>query len=274
MNNISKEVIPVLLGGDLNAYSMAIAFAEAYGCKSYCFARERLAVCDLSLFIELNVVPGLDDCNVAVPALIEFAKSHKNDKLILIPCADWYVEMLEYARDRLSDYYFFHIPDFKIWRAVTDKASFIKLLDKYGIPRPKTEVFESQMKNLDVRCKNMRPPFVVKPSDSSLYWRNRFEGMKKVYFAHSLDEAGKIGEKIFSSGYTGKILVQEKIGAHDIESEPIASVVTVYLGSDSKVKRAVLGDVLLEEKGITSRGNYSAIVTRPLDSISKKLLTI
>lgn len=267
-----KKVTPVLLGGDLNAYTMAASFADACGVVSVCFARDRLAVCNLSSFIELIAVPDLDDVNVAVPILIRFAEERCGEELILIPCADWYVEMLEYARDKLDKYYYFHIPKFEIWRTTSDKATFISIMDKYGIPHPKTEIFDKEMRELEQKGCRMTPPFVLKPSDSTEYWRHKFEGMKKVYFPESLDEARRIGEKIYSSGYMGKILLQEYIGAENSEHRADASVLTVFMNSSAKAVRAVLGDILLEELGTTSRGNYSAIVTREIDSLSHKLI--
>ena len=178
MNNKYEKITPVLLGGDLNAYSMAMSFADAFGVVSEAFAKERLAITDLSSYINLHTVRGLDDCNIAVPELLRFAKSRKNDRLILVPCADWYVEMLEYARDALTGHFYFNVPDFEIWRAVSDKSSFMHLMDKYGVPHPKTEIFDSKFTDFQKRGIKMRPPFVLKPADSSEYWRNPFAEMK------------------------------------------------------------------------------------------------
>jgi hypothetical protein len=50
------------------------------------------------------------------------------------------------------------------------------------------------------------------------------------------------------------------------------SVLTVFLTPDKRAVRAILGDVLLEENAHSARGNYSAIVTRKLDTISKQLI--
>lgn len=273
MDKTNEYILPVLLGGDLNAYSMALSFKKKFGIASEVFARDKLAVTELSSFINLHVVESLDDCNSAVPALVEFALKHRDKKLILIPCADWYVEMLEFARDALSEYYFFHIPSFEIWRAVSDKSSFTALMDKYSVSHPKTEIFDEKFTDFQKRGMKMRPPFVLKPADSSEYWRNKFEGMEKVYFPSSLDEALKIGQKIYSSGYSGKLLLQERIGAHN-GADAESSVLTTYSDMNGRVKAAVLGDVLLEERGRTSRGNYSAIITKPLDEISYRLINM
>ena len=271
MENKNERITPVLLGGDLNAYSMATSFADAYGVVSEVFSREKLAITDLSSYINNHTVEGLDDLEVAVPLLLSFAKSRVGERLLLVPCADWYVEMLEYAADALTGHFYFNIPSFEIWRAVSDKASFTALMDKYGIPHPKTEIFDSSFKDFQRRCIGMRPPFVLKPSDSSEYWRNPFPDMQKVYFPTSLGEAKRIGEKIYASGYSGKLLLQEYISGEGAEAAS-ASTLTVYMSKKGKAVRAVLGDILLEELGPTARGNYSAIVTRALDPLSYALI--
>lgn len=274
----NKILTPVILGGDLGAYSMARAFGEATGFASYIFARERLALCDYSAFTIPLVVKGLDDPNVAVEALIEFARLHENEMLILVPTADWYMEMLEYSRDVLEEYYCFFIPEFELWRALTDKVSFYQLLREADITYPKTAVIgENDIDTLYELTKGIKPPYVLKPSDSSLYWKTPFSGMQKVYFPYSLDEARYYCKMIFNSGYTGKLVIQERLFEINTEGElrePSASVLTTFSNSEGKVIRAVMGDIALEEIGPTSRGNYSAIITRGLDAFSLKLISL
>ena len=265
--NKKQNIIPVLLGADLGAYSMAVSFALAGVKPSVVLGRDKLALSSTSSLVRAYVIRGLDDCDTAVPELIRLSSDAENSRLILVPCADWYMEMLQYARDALTGHYFFMIPPFEVWRAVSDKASFTVLLDKFGINHPRTEIFDRDLSKLMERGSALSPPFVVKPSDSSEYYRHKFKGMKKVYFAHSLDEAGRIMEMIYSSGYGGRMLLQEYVN-----SNGRASVLTVFIGGDGRAKRAVVGDILLEETAPGARGNYSAIITRPLDAISYKLI--
>ena len=75
MTDKYEKITPVLLGGDLNAYSMAMSFADARGEVSEVFARERRAVADLSSYINFHTVKDLNDCNVAVPELLFFLQS-------------------------------------------------------------------------------------------------------------------------------------------------------------------------------------------------------
>jgi D-aspartate ligase len=264
-----RKIIPVLLGADLNAYSMARAFFEAEGVRCHLFARERLAISALSRFSEMHVVPGLDDPDVAVPALMEFGRARADADLLLVPCADWYAEMLEYSRDKLRGHFYFNIPDFEVWRAVSEKASFLSLLAKLNISAPISAVVRSG--SFEAALSRVPAPYVVKPADSTEYWRFRFEGMKKVFFPKTRAEALEAIRKIESSGYRGRILIQERIGASE---KPKSSVLTTYSTSDGRVVRAVLGRILLLEKGDTSFGNYAAIVTEKLDETSRELIAL
>ncbi|MBE6634803.1 MAG: hypothetical protein E7617_01195 [Ruminococcaceae bacterium] len=274
MKTSNEDFIPVILGGDLNGYSMAMSFAARYGVVSHVFARDRLAITDSSAFVRLHTVKALDECDAAVPALMKFADEHKGQRLLLIPCADWYIEMLEYARDALNGRFFFHIPSFEVWRATSDKSVFIEIMDRYGIPHPKGEAFRSDLHDFQRRCSYLRPPFVVKAADSDEFWRNSFPGMEKVYFADSLDEVRNIGKIIFGSGYQGKLIVQEYVGNNNGAHPPYSSVLTTYSDSRGRVIRAVLGDVILEELSPTARGNYSAILTRRPDDITQKIISM
>ena len=145
------------------------------------------------------------------------------------------------------------------------------ILDEYAVPHPKTALIDALTDSPERECRGMKPPFVVKPSSSSVYWRFPFENMKKVYFAYTLAEASRICRRIFESGYSERVLIQEFIGSSpSVGAE--SSVLTTFSDSNGTVLRAVLGDVLVEERGDTSFGNYSAIATRALDEVSYKII--
>ena len=182
MINENKLITPVILGGDLGAYSMARAFAESLGVISYVFARDRLAICDCSVFTKLIVIKDLDKPDVATSVLIEFAKEHNEEALILVPTSDWYMKVLQYSRNDLSDY-FFYIPDFKLWESLSDKSKFYEVLSEYGIDYPKSiTCSEETIDSIAEKIAGLKQPYVLKPADSSLYWKYPFEGMKRFIF--------------------------------------------------------------------------------------------
>ena len=83
MNLSSKDVLPVLLGGDLNAYSMAASFARL-GIRSVAFARRALPIVKDFKYVDLHIIEALDDCNTAVPELIRFAEQRQEKRLLII----------------------------------------------------------------------------------------------------------------------------------------------------------------------------------------------
>ena len=143
MQSHKRKIIPVLLGADLNAYSVALAFFEAYGVKSHAFARYRCGATENSNFIKTHICSGIDDVRIAVPELLKFAEQNPGCKLFLIPCADWYVDMLESAKEKLMGIYNVHIPEREMFYRLSDKHRFYKEMKRAGIPYPEYEVFYS-----------------------------------------------------------------------------------------------------------------------------------
>ena len=260
-------MIPVLLGGDLNAYSVALAFREAFGVVSHAFVRYRCGATEGSSFIKTHLCSELDDPAVAVPELLKFAAERAGYDLYLIPCADWYVSMIERSKALLSGVYKIHVPDINSWRTLSDKGGFYSAMKKAGIPYPEYTLLKKREKPSVKTLGEMNYPLVLKPADSTEYWRHRFLGMEKVYFPESPREAAVIISKIVDSGYDGDIILQKQIGKGRDNR-----VLTTFSDAEGKVVRAVLGQVVLEETGKTSIGNHSAIVTRPLDKISYSLI--
>ena len=261
------KIVPVLMGGDLNAYSVALAFCEAYGVISHAFTRYRCGATENSKFIKTHICPGFADMNVAVPELLKFAAENSSAELFLIPCADWYVSMLENVRDILSKSYNVQIPDKNIWDKFSDKCDFYEAARRSGIPYPEYVSFKYGDVTSEEKIRLIPFPAVIKPSDSTEYWKHPFFDMRKVYFPKSCNEAQNIIEKIFASGYNKRIILQRKVGNNYTNK-----VLTTFSDSSGKVVRCVYGDVVLEEIGKTSFGNHSAIITVPLDEICFKLI--
>lgn len=262
-----RNIIPVLLGADLNAYSVALAFRDFFGVTSHVFARYRCGATENSKFITTHIDAGLCDVSIAVPELLKFAAENNGAELFLIPCADWYVEMLMRARSQLGGIYSIYLPEMNIWRTLSDKSSFYELMKKYEIPYPPAFSFGKEDKLSRNKIESFGFPAVIKPSDSTEYWNHGFPGMRKVYFPESFSESEVIIKKIFDSGYNKKVIFQKKIG-----NEYGNRVLTTFSDSRGKVVRAVLGEVILEECGKTSQGNHAAIITRPLDELSFELI--
>lgn len=269
MKNSPRNILPVLLGGDLNAYSVALAFREEYGVTSHAFVRYKCGATENSSFIKTHVCTELGEVKTAISVLLRFAAENTGAELFLIPCSDPYVRLLQEIKEHLSGLYRIDIPQIDLWRRLSDKASFYKLLSDVGIPYPDCVVFTSKEDITEEKLGIMEYPAVLKPSDSAEYWRYPFPDMRKVYFPKNKETAKRIAEQIFDSGYSKAVILQKKIGSRESNR-----VLTTYSDKSGRVVRAVLGEVVLEECGKTSYGNHSAIITRPPDEICFALIEL
>lgn len=88
----NKKIIPVLLGADLNCYSVARAFHEAYGVMSEVFGKCNLGTIKYSKFINFHLIDKDITDSALTDKLIDFAKEHAGSSLFLVGCTDDYAE--------------------------------------------------------------------------------------------------------------------------------------------------------------------------------------
>ena len=262
-----NAIIPVLLGADLNCYSVARAFHEAYGVKSYAFGRYTLGATKYSKIIDFTVVEDLCDDRVMLDTLIHFAKAHPDGHRILVGCTDAYADLIIENQSTLREYYFCPCPDKKTAEKLISKDLFYRMCEKYGIDYPDTVVIENQEQQDKLASLPFSYPVIIKPASSICYWQHPFEGMKKVYRAQTQKEAEKIVSTIFSSGYDSSIIVQDLIPGDDSGM----FVLTCYSDRNAKVKMMCMGHVLLEEHTPKGIGNHVAIVTEYHESVMEKM---
>lgn len=256
------DIVPVLLGADLNCYSLARAFHEEYGVKCYAFGKYELGVTKKSRMIEFHAVSQLDHADVCLRTLRDFAEKRKEETLLVMGCTDEYAEFLIDHREELEDLYLVPYMKKELKEGLIDKADFYESCEKFGIPYPKTAIFSSvpDVRALTEDALEFGYPLIVKPSSSIEYWRHPFEGMQKVYFADTPESAQKIIRTIYESGYDRRIVVQKMVPGGDAHMR----VLTVYSDKNCHVKMMCMGHVLLEEHTPKGRGNHAAIIVEPL----------
>lgn len=269
MLDLKNDLVPVLLGADLNCYSVARAFYEEYGVISHAFGKYSIGATSHSKIVRFYPVSNLDNIEICVKALRDFAESREDKILILIGCTDEYSEFIIDNKARLEDKYIIPYIDSELKSHLVDKASFYELCDKYEIPYPRTCVVSSAEKKdaLTEEKLGFSYPIVVKPSSSIEYWRHPFENMKKVYFSASAEETEEILSKIYESGYDRRVILQDTIPGGDSDMR----VLTVYSDRNAEPKMLCLGHVLLEEHTPKGRGNHAAIITEKALPICEKI---
>lgn len=261
---MTPEICPVLLGADLNCYNIARAFHMAYGVKSHAFGRYAVSATKYSKIVDFHAVSDIDSDETMLRVLGDFADAHPDARLILFGCTDDYAAMIIRNRDKLPRYTCPY-PPLSLFGSISKKAEFYEQCDRFGIPYPKTLVLtgRAEAEALAPEKLGFGYPVIVKPSSSVDYWKFPFDGMKKVYIAKTPDEASEIIDRIYSSGYPQKMIVQEYIPGGDEHMR----VLTSFSGADGKVRAMCLGHTMVEEHTPKGLGNHAAIVTEKLSSL-------
>ena len=260
-----KKIIPVLLGADLNCYSVARAFHEAYGVKSYAFGRYALGTTKYSKIVKFHIVEDVDTKEVLLPTLEKFAEEHDDALLILIGCTDAYADLIIENKDILSKRYFCACPRADLAKKLISKEAFYEMCVKHGMDFPKTVIVKNLTETDKFDSLPFSFPIILKPSSSIRYWQNPFDGMKKVYKVDTPEEAKRIAETIFASGYDDSLIIQDFIPGDDSRMY----VLTAYCDQNAKVKMMCLGHVLLEEHTPKGIGNHVAILTEYREELMK-----
>ena len=141
----SQPFIPVVFASDINTYSVARAFYEAYGVKTRVFGKFPTGPSYNSKITYFSANPEMDKKEVLLPALTEFANKHKKKKILAIGCGDSYVATLSQVKDQLPANVIAPYIDFSLMDSLQQKERFYELCDKHGIDHPATVIFRKGM---------------------------------------------------------------------------------------------------------------------------------
>ena len=267
---MSKKFFPIILGSDENAYATARCINDEYGIIPLCLCSKPLVQTERSKILTLKAVKDFDKPEVFVTALLSELKAHEGDgKIIVIPCADYYTELL------VRNYHFFEgrianrFISAELLDCIITKDGFYSICEKHGLNYPQTVICDYEDR-LNV-CKSLpfNFPIVMKPenSNASEYLHCDFDGKKKVYFLKSEQEYLRIITAMNKAGYEGKLILQKLIRGGDTTS----FVINSYSGLDGKVRFMCMGQSLLEEYAPHMLGNYAGIMSVSVPELYKQV---
>ena len=266
MENIdAPEVLPVILGGDIGAYSLARAFHEAYGIVPLVLSQADCHMCGDSSILVNRVVPHLERPAVLLSTLANTAERFGNRPLLLLGCGDWYVRLIVENRAVLEKSFIIPYIGEDLLNRLTEKDRFYALCAEVGVPVPRTVVFDASADGDDPATVTLPFPFpvVAKPASSAAYHYADFPGKQKVFFLRDATELRATLAAVQSSRYEGKLLIQETIPGDDTSMR----ILTTYSDRDGKVRFASFGQTLLEDMRPMGVGNPLAIVSRTDETI-------
>lgn len=256
--------LPVIIGADINAYSLARSFHEEYKIKSLVISMLKTKIISKSRIIENRVYEGLENEDVLIKTLIEIGEEFKGKKkLIVLGCGDWYVRILIENKKKLEKYYIIPYINEDLLNEIVLKDKFYDICERLNIPYPDTFVYNCKQENeLDF---DYDYPIIAKPANSALYHYAKFEGKKKVFRLKSREELDTVLKNLETSSYDYKFLIQDCIPGGDDKMR----VLNCYCDRNSKVKFAALGHVLLEEHTPSAIGNPVVVINEVNNDIVK-----
>lgn len=260
---------PVVLGGDIGAYSLARAFHDGYGVRSTVVSAVRSALVSHSRVLEHVAEPGLGDPDTAVTTLHRIADDRRaagdTARPLLLASADRLVRLLVERRDRLEDRFLVPYPAADLLARVTDKAEFAGLCADAGVPHPDTVVVDvpdtpdpaTVAGAIERAVARIAFPAVVKAASTVAYESARFEGKRKVFVLATPADLADLLARLAAAEWRGRVVVQDRIPGGDDGMR----ILSCYSDARGRVRYAAFGHVLLEEHAPTALGNPAAILT-------------
>lgn len=266
---VKKRFLPIIIGTDMNCYTMSISFHEEYGIKPIVVGKAPIPYTTGSTIIEkFHYTDTIDDKDRFIPYLKELAKEYHQyyEELLLIGTNDTYVTFIINNKEALSEDFVFSYIDKEWVPKLFLKKNFYRLCAEHGLDTPLTFFYS---------CKEEAPfseevpfPLIVKPSNGIEYYKHPFDGMQKVYKIHSYEELHRVIEKIKKSGYTDELIIQDYIPGDDTYMWDSV----YYANSDAKPQLISFAQVVLQEPTKTGVGNYTALIVRDNKKMMDKLI--
>ena len=236
-----QPFVPLLLGADINVYSMARAFHEAYGVRTIAYGLYPSGPCYGSAIIDYRV----SENNASPEKVLEHARhvaaQFPGKTILLLGCGDDYLTAIsanlgKYPENVVAPY----VP-LEQMEGLIHKDRFYALCEQYGIDHPGTFVYTPDMGH-DFTLP-FPGPFAVKPSESATYWDHPFDTQRKAYILQTREEVEQVLDEIYAHGYEDAMIIQDFIPGGDENMR----VLTCYSDGEGKVRLMCLGHVLLEE---------------------------
>ena len=242
----------LIIGSDINAYTMARNCHELYHQKVHLIAKEKLGFTNYSSITDIMYEPNLWDKKVFRKVLKEYAEKI-DKKILLIATNDTYVRLIVENKDYLKKWYMFNYPSLEIMNNLLVKDKFYSTYGK-RLNIPKTFIYSCKDKNKWPN--DFTYPMILKPSDGVNYYKHKFPNQSKVYKIKSEEELKNVIKTIEDSGYDGNLILQEFV----LGDDSYLCDCMMYANSKGKVEFATFAQIGLQEHTNTGVGNCTVLI--------------
>lgn len=268
---INSDFMAVALGGDMNCYGVARTFYEAYGLRTALLGRAPVfpssksklysdKIYDERLLEDESVIRLLSQLDDKYPGVRKFVFATNDDYVRLI------IHNRKAIEDISSDYIVPVISE-DLFDRLDDKDTFYEMCEEYGLPYPRSVVFDCANDSLKDFPLPFDYPIFIKPTSNVLYFNFAFPGKQKGYKIDSESALYDVMGVIQGAGYPGKFVFQEYIDGDDDSM----FIYSAYCDKAGKVRMMSGGQILMHDRSPELIGNYNAIGRARDDELMDKL---
>lgn len=260
LNANGAGFLPVILGSDIATYSLARTFHEEYGITSVALSKGKYHLCGDSSIIYSIYREDMDEPEGFAERLLSIADGLPEEKLLLMACGDWYVDLIMENRAALEERFIIPYIQKDLHDSLVFKDRFYETCERFDVPYPKTLVLDCANPPEDISAVDIpfSFPIIAKAASTPAYHYVEFEGKKKVFKFDARKDFDEMFRRLVASGYEEKLLVQDFIPGDDTNMR----ILTCYCDQDSKVRFAAFGQTLMEDPTDNGIGNPVAIINR------------
>lgn len=266
-----QDFLPIIIGTDLNAYTMATSFFERYGVASIAVGKIPMRFTEGSSFFErFHYYDNLTEPQAFLQHMQEIAHQYKGraKKLILIGTNDIYINLMIDYQDELKQDFVFNVISKELRDTLFYKKNFYAFCEKNGIDIPHTVFYNCQ--EAGPIPKDFDFPMVVKPSNVVEYQAKGLHTINKLHFLHSQEELNQTIKEIVHAGYSDDLILQDFIPGDDTNMWD-----SVYYGNQNgEAQLITLAQVLLQERQSHLVGAYTALIVRYNEKFMAKLANL
>lgn len=254
---------PVVVGGDMLAYSYVREFHRAFGIENtIVLATQDIKMLSTSRFTDYRLIDGIHEAENLYCALEDLARevhlAHPEKVLLVLGCDDCHARILSAGKQRLEAAgYTVPYIDFPLLDDITQKRRFYELCDELDIPYPLTWYFDCGPSGPEkLPTEDFPYPLIAKPSNSAQFQDATIEGWRKIYEIDSAEELAQEWQHIRTSDYNNELVLQDFIPGDD----DALRTLTVFCDSTGDVRVVSGGVVCLQDHDPTALGNPLCIL--------------
>ena len=269
-SQIAHNLRPVIVGGDILAYSYVRELHRAYGIsRCIVLATQDIKMLSTSRFTDYRLEPGIHQPEGLMDALERIAHEERAANpactLLVLGCDDCHARMLSFNIERLQQAgYVVPYIDFDLLDSITQKRRFYEICDELDIPYPKTWYFDcSDAGPEELPLSEFPFPLIAKPSNSAQFQDAEVPNKRKIYEIEDAEELAQVWREIRHSDYNNLLVLQDFIPGDD---DAIRTLTTFSTGA-GQLRTVSGGVVCLQDHDPTALGNPLCILGEREDAI-------